>query len=71
VEIQVANSTYIDEAQWTTVSGAVNDFIANYCQKYDVTEVYYWLAADGSHNFGVLVSAGGVVKLYYVTVLIR
>ena len=71
VEIQVANSTYIDEAQWTTVSGAVNDFIANYCQKYDVTEVYYWIAADGSHNFGVLVSAGGVVKLYYITVLIR
>jgi hypothetical protein len=71
VEIQVANSTYIDEAQWTTVSGAVNDFIANYCQKYDVTEVYYWIAADGSHNFGALVSAGGVVKLYYITVLIR
>lgn len=71
VEIQVSNSTYTDEAQWTALSATLNDFIADYCQKYNVTEVYYWIASDGSINFGVLVSVGGVVKLYYITVQIR
>jgi hypothetical protein len=71
VEIQTANLTYTDESQWTSVSATVNDFITNYCQKYNVTEVYYWTAQDGGLNFGVLVSTAGVVKLYYVTVEIR
>jgi hypothetical protein len=71
VEIQVANITYTDESQWTSVSATVNDFIANYCQKYNVTEVYYWTAPDGGLNYGALVSSGGVVKLYYISVLIR
>jgi len=71
VEVQVANFTYVDESQWPTVSATVNDFITNYCQKYALTEVYYWVTADGSLDFGVLVSAGGVVKLYYITVQIK
>jgi hypothetical protein len=70
VEIQAANLTYTDESQWPSVSATVNDFITNYCQKYSVTEVYYWTAQDGGLNFGVLVSTNGVVKLYYVTVII-
>jgi len=71
VEIQAANLTYTDESQWPSVSATVNDFITNYCQKYNVTEVYYWTAQDGGLNFGVLVSTSGVVKLYYITVEIR
>jgi hypothetical protein len=71
VEIRVANITYTDERQWTIVSAKVNDFIVNYCQKYGVAEIYYWTAANGDLNFGVLASTGGVVKLYYVTVQIR
>jgi hypothetical protein len=71
VEIRIANITYTDESQWTSISTTVNDFITNYCQKYGVTEVYYWAAQDGGLNFGVLASTGGVVKLYYITVLIR
>ena len=31
-----------------------------------MTEVYYWTAPDGGLNFGVLVSTGGVVRLYYI-----
>jgi len=71
VEIQIANLTYTDESQWTSISATVNGFIANYCQKYNATEVYYWTAQDGGLNFGVLASKDGVVKLYYITVLIR
>jgi uncharacterized membrane protein (UPF0182 family) len=71
VEIRVANITYTDESQWTSINATVNNFIANYCQKYGATEVYYWTTTDGSLNFGALVSVGGVVKLYYITVLIR
>ena len=71
VEIQIANFTYVDESQWSTVSATVDGFITNYCQKYAVSEVYYWIAADGSLNFGALVSVGGVVRLYYITVQIR
>jgi hypothetical protein len=71
VEIGVANITYTDESQWPSVSTTANDFIANYCQKYGVTEVYYWTTTEDSLNFGALVSVGGVVKLYYITVLIR
>ena len=71
VEIQVANITYTDESQWTSISATVNDFITNYCKKYNVPEVYYWNAADGSLNFGALVSTGGVVKLYYISIQIR
>ena len=71
VEIQVANITYTDESQWTSVSATVNDFIANYCQKYNVSEVYYWTAPDGGLNYGALVSSAGVVKLYYISVQIR
>jgi hypothetical protein len=71
VEIRVANITYTDESQWTSISATVNDFIANYCQKYNVTEVYYWTAQDGGLNFGVLASKDGVVNLYYITVLVR
>jgi hypothetical protein len=71
VEIQFANVTYTDESQWTSVTATVNDFITNYCQKYNVTEVYHWNTQDGGLNFGVLVSTGGVVRLYYLTVLIR
>jgi hypothetical protein len=68
VEIQIANITYTDEAQWSSVNATVNGFIANYCQKYNVNEVYYWTAQNGDLNFGVLVSSSGVVKLYYITV---
>jgi hypothetical protein len=71
VEIRIANITYTDETQWTSVNATVNNFIANYCQKYNVTEVYYWSAPNGDLNFGVLVSTFGVVKLYYITVQIR
>jgi hypothetical protein len=71
VEIRIANITYTDETQWTSVSATVNDFIANYSQKYGVTEVYHWTAPNGDLSFGVLVSTGGVVKLYYITVQIR
>jgi len=71
VEIRIANITYTDETQWASVSAMVNDFMTNYCQKYGVTEVYYWTTLNGDLNFGVLVSAGGVVKLYYITVQIR
>jgi hypothetical protein len=71
VEIRVANITYTDESQWASASATVNDFIASYCQKYNATEVYYWTAQDGGLNYGVLVSTGGVVKLYYITVEIK
>ena len=71
VEIQVANITYTDESQWTSVNTTVNDFIANYCQKYNVSEVYHWTTPDGAINYGTLVSTGGVVKLYYISVQIR
>ena len=71
VEIQVANITYTAESQWTSINSTVNDFIANYCQKYGVTEVYHWTAPDGSLNFGSLVSVSGVVRLYYITVQIK
>jgi hypothetical protein len=71
VEIQIANFTYTDESQWTTISTTVNNFITNYCQKYNVSEVYYWTTSDGSLNFGVLVASSGVVSLYYITVQIR
>ncbi len=71
VEIRLTNITYTDESQWASVTATVNDFIANYCQKYSTTEVYYWTTPDGGLNFGVLVSTGGVVKLYYIQVQIR
>jgi hypothetical protein len=71
VEIQIANITYTDETQWASVNATINNFIANYCQKYGVTEVYYWTAPNGDLSFGVLVSTGGVVKLYYINVQIR
>jgi hypothetical protein len=71
VEIKIANITYTDESQWTSINATVNNFISNYCQKYGVTEVYYWTAPNGVLNFGVLVSLSGVVKLYYITVQIR
>jgi hypothetical protein len=70
VEIQVANITYTDETQWTSVSVTVNDFITNYAHKYGVSEVYYWTAQNGDLNYGVLVSSNGVVKLYYLTIQI-
>jgi len=70
VEIGVSNSTYLDETEWAAVSATVNRFISDYSDKYQVSEVYYWIAADGSLNFGILVSVGGVVKLYYITVQI-
>jgi len=71
VEIQIANITYTDETQWASVNATINNFIANYCQKYGVTEVYYWTAPNGDLSFGVLVCTGGVVKLYYINVQIR
>lgn len=71
VEIRIANITYTDETQWTSISTTVNDFITNYGQKYGVTEVYHWIAPNGDLNYGVLVSSNGVVKLYYITVQIR
>jgi len=71
VEIQASNSTYVDEAQWANVSATLNRFISDYCQKYGATEVYYWLSQDASVNFGILISAGGVVKLYYITIQVR
>jgi len=69
-EIRIANVTYTDETQWASVSATISDFIANYAQKYGVTEVYYWTTQNGDLNYGVLVSANGVVKLYYITVQI-
>jgi hypothetical protein len=71
VEIQVGNGTYLDETQWVTSKATVDEFIQDYCRKYDVTEVYYWMGPADSINFGVLVTSGGVVKLYYVTLQSR
>jgi hypothetical protein len=71
VEIRIANITYTDETQWSSTSTKVNDFITNYCQKYGVTEIYYWTTQNGDLNFGILANTGGVVKLYYITIRIR
>jgi hypothetical protein len=71
VEIRIANITYTDETQWASVAATVNNFITSYCQKYNTTEVYQWTTPDGGLNFGVLVSTGGIVKLYYIQVQIR
>lgn len=71
VEIRIANITYTDESQLASVNATVNSFIASYCQKYNSTEVYQWTAPDGGLDYGVLVSTGGVVKLYYIEVQIR
>jgi hypothetical protein len=68
VEISVGNFTYINVGQWPVINQTVNDFIANYCQKYAVNRVYYWSGTGGSLNFGILVSEKGVVELYYITV---
>jgi hypothetical protein len=68
VEIRIANITYTDELQWASVNATVNWFIANYCQKYNVSEVYYWTSQNGDLSFGVLISSSGVVKLYYISV---
>ena len=70
VEIRMANMTYTDETQWASVNATVNGFISNYCQKYGVTEVYYWTAQNGDLNYGILVNTSGVVKLYYISVQI-
>jgi hypothetical protein len=71
VEILVGNSTYVDETQWASVRAVVDDFIISYCEKYGISEVYSWSDANGNLNFGVLVSIGGVVKLYYVSIRVR
>jgi hypothetical protein len=71
VEIRIANITYTDETQWASINATVNNFIANYCQKYAVTQVYHWIEPNGDLSFGVLVSTNGVVSLYYITVQIR
>jgi hypothetical protein len=68
VQIQVNNFTYLNEQQWPTANSSVNGFVTDYCQKYQVSEVYYWRGADNSLSFGILVSASGIVKLYYITV---
>jgi hypothetical protein len=70
VEIQIANLTYTQESQWTSINATINNFISNYCQKYDVTEVYTWTLPNGDLTYGVLVSTSGIVKLYYITVQI-
>ena len=67
VQIQINNFTYVNEQQWPTANANVNGFITDYCQKYKATEVYYWRGTDGSLSFGILVSANGIVKLYYIT----
>jgi hypothetical protein len=71
VQIRIANITYTDENQWASITSTVNTYITNYCQKYGVTEVYYWTEPNGNINFGVLVASNGVVKLYYVTAQIK
>ncbi len=71
VEIQVTNTTYVEEGDWANVENAIGSFIRDYCQKYGVTEVYYWSSPTGQLNFGILVATGGVVNLYYMTVQAR
>jgi hypothetical protein len=71
VEIQIANFTYTDESQWASINATVNGFISNYCQKYNVSEVYYWTTPDGSLNFGILASTSGVVSLYYISAQVK
>jgi hypothetical protein len=71
VEIRIANITYTDETQWASVAATVNDFISSYCQKYNTMEVYQWTTPNGGLDFGVLVSTGGVVKLYYIEIQTR
>jgi hypothetical protein len=71
VEIQVTNTTYVDAGDWANVENAISSFIRDYCQKYGVTEVYYWSSPTGQLNFGILVATGGVVNLYYMTVQAR
>jgi len=71
VEIRTGNFTYVDEAQWVGASATLNDFITDYCERYGASEVYYWSSANGTLNFGILVSVGGVVKLYYIAAQYR
>jgi hypothetical protein len=56
------------EPQWEITRLKVDTFIQDYCQKCHVTEVHYRTGANGSLNFGVLVSTDGLLKLYYITV---
>jgi len=70
VEIQVNNTTYTSDEQWSQTEAAISDFIQNYVQKYGSTEVYYWNTGNNTVDFGIL-NSDGVVKLYYIGVQYR
>ena len=70
-EIEVAQATYVDEAQWAQATQAMDAFLKEYASKTDVKELYIWSQDPNSISLGLLVPEGGIVKLYYVTIRLR
>ncbi|MEM3047334.1 MAG: UPF0182 family protein, partial [Candidatus Bathyarchaeia archaeon] len=70
-EIQVADLTYLDEAQWLQTEQALDTFIESYVRRYNVSDVYAWQMGESRLGFGILVPERGIVKLYYLSVQYR
>lgn len=70
-EIEVAQAAYLNEAQWTQATQAIDAFLRDYASKTDANELYIWSQDPNSISLGALVSQGGIVKLYYMTIRLR
>jgi len=70
-EIEAANITYLDEAQWGQAELAVHTFTEAYARRFNASDLYAWDINENAVGFGILVSERGVVKLYYIRVQYR
>jgi len=66
VWIMVDNITYMNEGDWKQAESRINSFIQQYAQ--NCSEAYQWSEEENKVNIGVLVSEGGIVKLYYISI---
>ncbi|MEM3078998.1 MAG: UPF0182 family protein [Thermoproteota archaeon] len=69
VEIHVGETQYLKEEDWPDVENALIGFLKAYAD--DESDVYYWSPSEGTLAVGVLKSTQGIVKLYYVTIMLE
>ena len=70
-EIEIGRSNYVLDGQWDQTRMLIDNFVSEYAVKATTKEIFTWNSDPNTLSLGCLISEGGIVKLYYVSIRVR
>lgn len=70
-EIEIGTSHYVLEGEWDQTRMLIDNFVSEYAAKATTKEIFTWNSDPNTLSLGCLISEGGIVRLYYVSIRVR